>query len=85
MLILGSRARSEPLDSGSTALTLPPPQPRLLPTLLPDPPRGAKALGKGWSWLLPRALRPRVTAQPRPHPVLSVAHSDSAWAVEGHS
>lgn len=45
MLILGSRARSEPLDSGSTALTLPP-QPGLLPTLLPDPPHGAKALGK---------------------------------------
>lgn len=45
MLIFGSRARSEPLDSGSTALTLPP-QPRLLPTLLPGPPRGAKTLRK---------------------------------------
>lgn len=84
MLILGSRARSEPLDSGSTALTLPP-QPQLLPTLLPGPPRGAKALGKGWSWLLPLALRPQVAAQPKPHPVLSLAHSDLAWAVEGLS
>lgn len=45
MLILGSRARSEPLDSGSTTLTLPP-QPWLLPVLVPGPPRGAKALGK---------------------------------------
>lgn len=84
MLILGSRARSEPLDSRSTTLTLPL-QPGLLPHAPPGPAPRSQGSGEGWSWLLPQALKPRVAAQPRPHPMLSVAHQDSAWVVEGHS
>lgn len=77
MLVFGSQAKSAPLDSGSLSLTLPP-QPGLLPALLSGPPRGATALGKGWNWLLPRAPRPRVAAQPMPRPALSLAHRGSA-------
>lgn len=85
MQVFGSRAGSEPVDSGSTALTLPlpPPQPGLLPALLPAPPLGAEALGKAGEGSSPGARSQRVAAQPRPRPVLSVAHGDSAWAVEG--
>lgn len=84
MRVFGSRAGSEPVDSGSTALTLPPPpQPGLLPALLPAPPLGAEAQGKAGEGSSPGARSQRVAAQPRPRPVLSVAHGDSAWGGGG--
>lgn len=70
--VFGSRAGYEPVDSGSTALTLPP-QPGLLLALLPAPPRRAKAPRGRLEKTPPPAPSPRVTAQPRPRPVLPVS------------
>lgn len=72
MLILGSRARAEPLDSRSTTLTLPP-QPGLLPHAPPGPAPRSQGSGEGWSWLLPQALKQagRRPAEATPRAVIS--------------
>lgn len=64
----GARAGSETPGSGSTAVTRPPPQPGLLPALLPGPPRapprGARPAGEGRG----RPARGPALRLPAPHP-----------------
>lgn len=66
----GALAGSEPPGSGSTALTRPPPQPGLLPVLLPGPPRAPRpaprrgaAAGKGRRGGGPGQGAPRLPAR----------------------